>query len=420
MSNPWHVASLRGVLGNWVIYPSLMSAEQIAKRVMKSKDIRESKALDDYLQRDLKPRVKKIVRYIKTRESRFFNAILLGVFNSDPDWVEFDLSIVAAKLKLDDVSQAKQSMGLLTFTGSERIFAIDGQHRADAICNAHTQFSERVALDQYPVIFLSHVDTDEGKIRTRRLFCDINKNAVPVSKGDKVIIDEDELSAIVTRRIYAEYPHFKKGREVAVTEQIERLEKDGKEYFTSLLAVYTVCQKLKKIFEKPRGTVENSPENITLFKAVVAEFFDYVIARERALKKYFVQKQITVHRGRAGNRNLVFRPVGLELLARLYVHFYSHDRLPLLEWALKHLKWESPGGVWDGTVWSQGKIQPKGKAVAINFVLYLLHELPDGGKLALRDSLREIRKNPDYELPERANVPAALHSDSGASARVHV
>ena len=138
-------------------------------------------------------------------------------------------------------------MGLLTFSGTESIFAVDGQHRAEAISEAYKTFGDRIAQDQYPVIFLAHVDSAEGKVRTRRLFCDINKNAVAVSKGDKVIIDEDDLSAIVTRRIYAGYSHFKKGKEIAVTEQIERVEKDGKEYFTSLLAVYTVCQKLKKL-----------------------------------------------------------------------------------------------------------------------------------------------------------------------------
>ena len=212
MSDKWHVPSLRGVLGNWVIYPSLMSAKQISERVIKSKDIRESEVLDDYLQRNLKPRVKKIIRYLKTRDGRFFNAILLGVFNAVPDWVEFDLSTVAEKLKLTDVSEAKQSMGLLTFSGTESIFAVDGQHRAEAISESYKTFGDRIAQDQYPVIFLAHVDSAEGKVRTRRLFCDINKNAVAVSKGDKVIIDEDDLSAIVTRRIYAEYPHFKKGK----------------------------------------------------------------------------------------------------------------------------------------------------------------------------------------------------------------
>jgi DNA sulfur modification protein DndB len=410
MSDKWHVPSLRGVLGNWVIYPSLMSAKQISERVMKSKDIRESEVLDDYLQRNLKPRVKKIIRYLKTRDSRFFNAILLGVFNAVPEWVEFDLSTVAEKLKLADVSVAKQSMGLLTFSGTESIFAVDGQHRAEAISEAYKTFGDRVAQDQYPVIFLAHVDSTEGKVRTRRLFCDINKNAVAVSKGDKVIIDEDDLCAIVTRRIYAEYPHFKKGKEIAVTEQIERVEKDGKEYFTSLLAIYMVCQKLKKLFTKSPGSLEIAPENVTAFQKLVTEFFDYAIKHEPALQRYFITAKTDPSKERKGNRNLVFRPIGLEILARLYVHFNLSNKLPILDWGLKNLQWNNPGGVLDGTVWLNGKVVPqaKPKTAAVEYVLYLLHEFPDKETPALLETLRELQNDEKYTLPKRAAVPNKL------------
>ena len=261
MKTPWHTSALRGVLGDWVFYPSLMSAEQIANYVMKSKDIREAKALDDYLQRDLKPRVEKIVKYLKTRDSRFFNAILLGVFDAAPNWTEFDLTTVAEKLGLDDVSVAKASMGLLTFSGSEKIFAIDGQHRVEGIRRGERDFGDRLKSDQYSVIFLAHLETAPGKVRTRRLFCDINKNAVPVSKGDRVIIDEDDPCAIVTRRLFAEYPRFKKGSEIAVTEKIELVTKDGKDYFTSLLTVFTVCQKLERLYRRPRGSADTAADN---------------------------------------------------------------------------------------------------------------------------------------------------------------
>jgi DNA sulfur modification protein DndB len=408
MSTPWHTPSLRGVLGDWVFYPSLMSAAQMSKNVMPSKEIRESKHLDDYLQRDLKPRVKKIVRYLKTRDTRFFNAILLGVFDALPNWVEFDLKVVAQKLDLGDVSAAQSSMGLLTFTGAEKIFAIDGQHRTEAIRQGHADFGERLKADQYPVIFLAHLDTKEGKVRTRRLFCDINKNAVSVSKGDKVVIDEDELPAIVTRRLYAEYPRFKKGKEIAVTEKIELVSKGGKEYFTSLLAVFTVCQKLKKLYHKPRGTLESSIENVIAFKKLAIDFFEYVIEREPALRRYFIMRKTTPKAERKGNRNLVFRPIGLELLARLYVHFHLRKRLPVFDWALKNLRWQNPGGVWDGTVWQHKKIQPKPKTAALNFVLYLLHELPDSKAPALLNDLREYRNDDAYELPKRANIPSKL------------
>jgi len=408
MKTSWHTPALRGVLGNWVFYPSLMSAEQIADYVMKSKDIREAKALDDYLQRDLKPRVEKIVAYLKGRDSRFFNAILLGVFDAAPNWAEFDLGKVADKLGLGDVSVAKASMGLLTFSGLEKIFAIDGQHRVEGIRTGKKAFGDRLSTDQYPVIFLAHLDTVEGKVRTRRLFCDINKNAVPVSKGDRVIIDEDDASAIVTRRLFADYPHFKKGKEVAVTEKIEQVSKDGKEHFTSLLTVFTVCRKLKKLFRRPKGTAENSPENVAAFQKIVGAFFDFAIEHERSLHRYFVEATTTPAKERKGNRNLVFRPIGLELLAQLYVQFFNANKLAVLVWALTNLKWENPGGVFDGTIWRNEKIQTKGKKLAVNYVLYLLKELPSSKHKQLRDELRQYRNEPAYELPPQRELPAAV------------
>ena len=122
------------------------------------------------------------------------------------------------------------------------MFAIDGQHRIEGIKAAFAENPERINDDQYSVIFVAHRDDKPGKVRTRRLFSDINNNAVKVSGGDKVIIDEDDLSAIVTRRIYAEYAPFKSGAEIALTEQKEQLVEDSKERFTSLLALYTVTQ----------------------------------------------------------------------------------------------------------------------------------------------------------------------------------
>ena len=389
-----------------------MSSLQISKYVLPAKEIREAKALDDQLQRDLKPRTAKIVSYLKTRETRFFNAILLGVFDSAPNWVEFDLSAVAGKLNFESLDVAKSSMGLLTFSGQEKIFAIDGQHRVEAIREAHKKFPDGVGDDQYAVIFLSHDDSKEGKVRTRRLFCDINKNAVAVSQGDRVIIDEDEVTAIATRRVYAEYPYFNDGKEVAVTEKVEWVAKDGREYFTSLLAVYTVSKKLKRLFRKPRGSQESAPENVTALQSIMTAFFDFIIVREPSLRRYFIDKKTTPAKERKANRSLAFRPIGMELLARLYVHFAQSGRLPVLAWALENLVWTSPGGVWDGTVWLREKIQPKAKSAAIDYVLYLLHELADSEIDSLTASLREYRNDEAFELPPRSKLPAKLEKQA--------
>lgn len=406
MSMNWYVPSMRGVLGDWVYYSALLGPQHITNRIKPSHEIRESKALEDFLQRTLKPRVSKISQYLTRTDSRFFNSIIVGIFEGLPQWAELDLDKAIEKLGGKTARELKDSLGLLIFTGSEKMFAIDGQHRVEGIKQAYKKNSARIVDDQYPVIFVAHLDTPDGKVRTRRLFCDINKNAVAVSQGDKVVIDEDDPSAIVARRVYATYPPFRKGKEIAVTERKEILEKDGKERFTSLLAIYTVCKRLKKLHRKPRGTSDNAPENLDAFAAVVCEFFDFAIAHETSLGRYFRAKSTTLQAERKNNRSLFFRPVGLEVLARLYAYFVANNRLDKLLYALENFKFNNPGGVFDGVLWSEGKIvaSAKAKRSAVGLCLYLLHELKRVEQNKLTATLREVTKRTDYALPTK---PAA-------------
>lgn len=403
----WHAPCLRGVMGDWVYYATLMDAEQISARVITAKEIREAKALDDYLQRNLKPRVKKIANYLRRRDDRFFSSIILGVFDGLPDWVELDFSLIGQKLAIANQKAIEESLGLLLFYGTEKMFAIDGQHRVEGIKLAVTAEPRRFENEQFPVLLVAHKDDVQGKVRTRRLFCDINKNAVAVSEGDKVVIDEDELSAIVTRRLYAEYPPFDGGGEIAVTEKKEQLTQDNRERFSSILGIYTVCKCLKKLYRRPRGTLENCPENIGAFQSIVTRFFDFVIQYEPSLNRYFVRKNTTLKKQRNNNKSLFFRPIGLEVLARLYVHFVSNDRLGVLRYGLKTLQFNNPGGVFDGILWNAGRIDAKGKPkkAAVGLCLYLLHELNQAQEEDLAASLREVTKRIDYALPKKPPAP---------------
>jgi len=403
MKKKWCVPCLRGVIGDWVYYSTLMKPAQIAKCIKTSKEIREAKALEDFLQRTLKPRVKKIATYLKRRNDRFFNSIIVGVFDSLPDWIQFDLSVLGEKLDIPEIGEVEESLGLLVFAGTEKMFAIDGQHRVEGIKEAFPDNAERLGNDQYSFLLLAHKDDALGKVRTRRLFCDINKNAVAVAEGDKVVIDEDDLCAIVARRIYAEYPAFRRGAEIAVTEKKEQLTKDGKEHFTSLLAIYSVCRRLKKLFRKPRGTLENAPENVAAFQAIVTGFFDFVIENEPSLKRYFRQHATTPASERTNNKNLFFRPIGMELLSRLYVHFQPRGNLAALASGLKTLQFKNPGGILDGVVWNNGKIEASAKArnAALGICLYLLHQTSPAEDSYLTALLQEVRKDLHYSLPPR-------------------
>lgn len=395
----WQIPCLRGVVGDWVFYSGLMSAEQIAQRI-DLKNIREAKALEDFLQRKLKERVKGIAGYLLNRPNRFFNSIIIGVFDALPKWVQFDFAKAARELHMPDVENIEDSIGVLIFDGSEKMFAIDGQHRVAGIKIACEKERGKIGSDQYAVILVAHIDDKQGKIRTRRLFSDINKRAVPVSNGDKVVIDEDELNALVARKLYAEYRHFKHGKLVAITET-EKLVEGDTSHFCNLLTLYTVNKKLRRLFKKTRGVPEYDVSNVEAFYKIAAGFYDFVIEHEPSYRKYFLTQRTTLAKERRRNRNILFRPIGLVLLANLYTYFTLVAKIDVLGEYLDEIKFESPGGVFDGILWNAGKVEAKAenRTAAYQLSLHLLGELESTAQSDLIEKLKKITKDQAYALP---------------------
>jgi DNA sulfur modification protein DndB len=318
---------LRGVVGDWVYYSTLMTTEQISKWIKTAKDIREAKSLDEELQRDLKERKKQIAKYLLSDNSRFFNSIIVGIFDGIPDWREFDLS--KAQEEYSDQfnsSYFKESLGLMVFNGDEKMFAIDGQHRVAGIQMAYdedceTDAKDRILTDdQYSVIFVAHVDDCLGMKRTRKLFSDINKNAKPVAKRDKIIIDEQEIAAIITRRVFAEYPHFDEGKLIALSESTN-IESDDTTHFTNITNLYDVVKILRGLYKIPKGTNEWDEENIVKFKSIVFDFLDNIIENKKEYTEFFILKIKTLSELRANNAYLLFRPVGFTMITKLFVEF---------------------------------------------------------------------------------------------------
>jgi hypothetical protein len=157
---------------------------------------------------------------------------------------------------------------------------------------------------------------------------------------------------------------------------------------------------LKKLFHKQRGTLDFEPQNVTEFQRIVAEFLDFVFEHEPSLRRYFNGSRTTLKRERQDNRNLFFRPVGLEVLARLYVYFAEKNKLPIMEYGLQNLPFKNPGGIFDGILWNAGKIEASAKArkAAVGFCLYMLHQLDQPRETQLVETLREVTKNQNYAL----------------------
>ena len=366
---------LRGVIGDWVYYSTLMSAAEIAEKILQAHVIRESKSLEDYLQRDLSSNVKKIKNYINQREDRFFNSIIIGVFDGIPEWLTFSLRDIESLEELDDikVDLLEDSIGLLKLNGEEKMFAIDGQHRIEAIKQRYLdddQFD-----DQFSIIFVSHKDDSSGKKRTRRLFADINKKAIKVSNGDLAIIDEEDFHNIVGRRIYSEYEPFKGGKYILLTKNAA-MPNDNEEHFTNLLTLCTI-NKILKPLSGHRNIAYFEKEKLNEMYEIAQDFFNFLFAYSSDLSNCIISNEKSIKETRVDNRNFLLRPIGIDIMARIYKKAIQLDRLEELKVNLDKFDFDMQGIYLDKFIWNNGAIESKNKMITHDIMLYVF-DLFDG------------------------------------------
>ena len=152
-----------------------------------------------------------------------------------------------------------------------------------------------------------------------------------------------------------------------------------------------------------KGTGERDIGNVETFERIVKDFFDFALCHVPSYKKYFNLRTTTLRKERANNRNLFFRPIGLEILARLYVIYARSDSLERLKLGFSRVNFQNPGGVFDGILWTNGKISAgsEEKKAAVELCRYVLGDLTAVEKQQLLRSLRYITKNQRYRLPAR-------------------
>jgi DNA sulfur modification protein DndB len=153
--SPILLPGLRAHMGNWVYYICFLKMRDIAERISIAKEIHSSEALRELLQRQLRgERAKEIKEYLLKQEERFFNALVVGSYGGNPEW--YELSIDPEDQSESFPEYIEGSLGILKLNGSERLFAIDGQHRIAGIREA---IAERPDLgnEEVCVIFVAGV-----------------------------------------------------------------------------------------------------------------------------------------------------------------------------------------------------------------------------------------------------------------------
>jgi DNA sulfur modification protein DndB len=325
------IPAIRASVGSWVYYVATLSFKDVKTYVKRvDNELHKSDLLRSMLQRSITDNYKSIANYIETQEERFFNALILAVYDGEPQWHE-------VRLEYDD-GEEFYNLGVLELTDDVKIFPIDGQHRVEGIKKVVSE-SDHFDAEQIPVVFVGHKTDDAGMQRSRRLFSTLNRYAKPVSMRDIIALDEDDAVAIVSRTLIDDNPLFTSGR--ILDSKSKAIPDSNISAFTTIITFYECNQELlwlhianKNIYKvdgnKARGRtkiseyirIRPSDEDIEALNDICESFWKDFIDSFPDLSDYMrVSPPLTsTYRNRDGG-SILFRPALQIPLVKAAVRF---------------------------------------------------------------------------------------------------
>jgi len=408
-NNELSLPCLRGSIGDWNYYNVLISFKEL-HRIDNNHIIKETKSLDKWLQRDLSDRKDKIRDYLLNESQRYFNSIIVGVYGDMPDWYALDLKEIAKNFNLNIGNQVQESLGILSLTGNEILFTIDGQHRIEGIKLALKENPERFENDELSVVFIAHNENEAGRIRTRKLFATINREAVKPSQNDLAIIDEIYAYNVIARDIYAKYKKFE--NKIALTETTN-LDRNNHVDFTNLLALVEVNKKILKLAKYKQSKYSGpSVEERKILYSTAADYWDFVTNNIVEYIDFFSKKHdLKEYRNVGQNKplNLLFVPIGQKFLADIYCFYFKAGKLDLLKRKINKINFNLQDGHFTNLFYNKIKntMIMNNFTVCKNLVFYLLGEKTDEVKLK-KDLCRAYGINELSTEFKKFNLPVNL------------
>ena len=305
--------ALRAKMGDWTYYIGSMTLADLSQRVTTASIVHQSKRLDELIQRSLGGRrAKDIAEYLASQPQRLFGTLVVGVYGGEPEWLEIEIS-ERTRPWGEGNPRLDGAIGLLRLSGSEQLFALDGQHRVVGIGRALKQ-DPSLGTEEVAVIFVGHSKDEAGRERTRRLFSTLNRYAKPVSKSDIIALDEDDAVAIVTRRLVDSHSLFKERVALGKTKAVPVRDRIN---FTSIVALYDCVEmvlKISPVWEAGHKKLRPGEGVLNTFVNHCEEYWNAVVEENDVLQTYLKvpmdANPARAFRGRHGG-HLLFRPIGL-------------------------------------------------------------------------------------------------------------
>ena len=298
--------------------------------------------LDSWMQRKIsESRAKtEIASYLIERDDAFFSSVVIACLGEVPEWQP-----IAPKQEIiDELNiEINDDFGFVGFDTSQKYFVLDGQHRLFSIrhiLNTHELLAKAGPefRDQGMNVILvtkgEGEDEEAFEEKYRRLFTSLNRYAKSTNKETNIIMDEDDVFAIVTRKLIRELPMFNWFGDPLDNPHINLETKGlrkGTNYFTSLATLYDmnevvllnsnninvlegITSKKYKMNRPDEAIIEKLYENLKeIWNALVETFpiFEDLDARSKS-------RNPNAPLDSDGNDNLLLRPLGqLSVLAEL-------------------------------------------------------------------------------------------------------
>lgn len=391
------IPAIRGKIGNTIYYCTTLTFKQVDEMVRPVNDeLYIANSLKEQIQRSLTDNYIKIKEYILNREDRFFDSLVLAVYDGDPMWKE-------VRYEIDN--ETYYNVGLLEFSGQEKIFPVDGQHRVEGIRAALAENGE-LGDEMISVMLIGHQNTAEGREKSRRIFSTLNRYVKPVRLGDIIALDEDDIVAIVTRDLLETYPLFI-GKRIKASNN-KSIPNTDKTAFTSLMTLYEchlvlyktyISQKDQKNYKKSQINdklkYRPSDEIIKEFNQYLIEFWNGMVTTFGEIRTYIDNNSndpARELRPTDDGGNLFFRPIGLlpfvEAVARIKMS--SQEAYNEIISQYSNLNRNVHSDLWDMILWN-----PRTNRMLMrnqSLVYYLLINMIDANLLTDKEKRQMVNK----------------------------
>ena len=402
---------IKGSMGGRDYYIGKMTFQELASKVQFYEDLDASPELDQLLQRRLGRRAEEMTDYLLKQSERFYGAIILAAWGGKPGYL---------KVKMEDhpLLDDDFEFGLLKFDGRQEYFALDGQHRLKSVVEA-IAIDSSLRREEVSVILLTHDRTEEGNIKTRRLFHTLNRYAKPTTDGENIALDEDNVVSIATRQLLASGIKLLHSKSLELVRK--NLGKSQHDKFTSLAALWEFNKAVMdaiygydKDYLKYRpdvSHVENTYNALASLWMALRDTFDVLRNIEDETQ---TPGELREPNGDAAAGHLLMRPLGLRIYgavvasaipAEMETPIPGGSELDPRVWrkvlhrvgALPMVVGELP---WRGTIFRNNRMEIGARSLAIRVSLYMLG-LGSEDEARLLEHYRGHLEDDSVDLPPR-------------------